>query len=68
MSIPIDELRAFLTLARPQRLYPALYLAAHTGMRRDEIVGLNWSDLTIAHSRLELNLIWDTESRVAICS
>ena len=26
--------------ARPHRLYPAIHLAAHTGMRRGEVVGL----------------------------
>jgi integrase len=50
-----DELGAFLTAARGQRLYPALHLAAHTGMRRGEIVGLKWSDLTIGYARLSVS-------------
>jgi integrase len=45
----------FLTAARSQRLYPALHLAAHTGMRRGEVVGLKWSDLDSAHSRLSIS-------------
>ena len=49
------ELRQFLTAARPQRLYPALHLAAHTGMRRGEIVGLKWSDLDAERSRLSIS-------------
>ncbi|MGD9997504.1 MAG: tyrosine-type recombinase/integrase [Ilumatobacteraceae bacterium] len=49
------ELNAFLTAARGQRLFPALHLAAHTGMRRGEIVGLKWSDLSVAHSRLSVS-------------
>lgn len=47
-----DELRTFLIASHGQRLYPALHLAAHTGMRREEIVGLKWSDLATTHSRL----------------
>jgi integrase len=39
------ELATFLGVARSHRLYPALHLAAHTGMRRGEVVGLKWSDL-----------------------
>ncbi len=49
------ELSQFLTAARPQRLYPALHLAAHTGMRRGEIVGLKWSDLDAERSRLSIS-------------
>ncbi len=49
------ELSAFLTAARQQRLFPALKLAAHTGMRRGEIVGLKWSDLSVAHARLSVS-------------
>lgn len=49
------ELNQFLAAARPQRLYRALHLAAHTGMRRGEVVGLKWSDLDPAHSRLSIS-------------
>lgn len=49
------ELSMFLTAARGQRLYPALHLAAHTGMCRGEIVGLKWSDLNVAHCRLSVS-------------
>ena len=43
------------TAARHHRLYPALHLAAHTGMRRGEIVGLKWSDLDRTASRLSIS-------------
>ena len=49
------ELNQFLKTARSQRLYPALHLAAHTGMRRGEVVGLKWSDLDSARSRLSIS-------------
>jgi integrase len=48
------ELRAFLTAARHQRLYPALHLVAHTGLRRGELVGLRWSDLDEQTGRLSV--------------
>jgi integrase len=50
-----EELRSFLTAARSHRLYAALHLAAHTGMRRGEIVGLKWSDLDRSASRLSIS-------------
>ncbi len=48
------QLHQFLKIARPKRLYPALHLVAHTGMRRGELAGLNWSDLDIAASSLSI--------------
>jgi integrase len=41
--------------ASTERLYPAWHLAAHTGMRRGEVVGLKWSDLDTARSRLSIS-------------
>lgn len=48
------ELATFLTAARAQRLYPALHLTAHTGMRRGEVIGLKWCDLDIGTRRLSI--------------
>src|SRR5207244_3731537 len=49
------QLNQFLETARDQRLYPALRLAAHSGMRRGEIVGLKWSDLNVPAARLSIS-------------
>lgn len=53
-----DQLAQFLGSTRHLRLYPALHLAAATGMRRGEVAGLRWGDwhrsthrLSIARSR-----------------
>jgi integrase len=48
------ELATFLAAARRHRLYPTLHLAAHTGMRRGEVVGLKWSDLDTSTRRLSI--------------
>ncbi len=48
------QLNRFLKIARPKRLYPALHLVAHTGMRRGELAGLNWGDLDLAASSLSI--------------
>jgi len=52
------QLSQFLSHTAHLRLYPALHLAATTGMRRGEVVGLRWGDwnrqthrLSIARSR-----------------
>jgi len=50
-----QELAVFLAGARRHRLYPALHLAAHTGMRRGEIVGLKWSDFDQANARVSIS-------------
>ncbi len=49
------ELATCLAAARPQRLYPALHLAAYTGMRRGEVAGLKWSDLDRVNKRLSIS-------------
>lgn len=49
-----SELARFLDVAESHRLYPALHLAAHTGMRRGEIAGLKWLDLDLKASRLSI--------------
>lgn len=53
-----SQLGGFLTGAAHLRLYPALHLAAYTGMRRGELAGLRWGDwhrsthrISIARSR-----------------
>jgi integrase len=46
------QLRAFLDHVRDDRLYAAWLLAATTGMRRGEILGLRWSDLDLDAGRM----------------
>ena len=50
-----QELATFLDFARTQRLFPAIHLAAHTGMRRGEVVGLKWGDLDPGGRRLSIH-------------
>jgi hypothetical protein len=46
-----EQLRAFLRAAAGHRLFPALWVAAFTGLRRGELLGLRWGDLAlIGHS------------------
>jgi integrase len=53
-----SQLSQFLSSAAHLRLFPALHLAAYTGMRRGELAGLRWGDwhrsthrISIARSR-----------------
>jgi integrase len=49
-----SQLRRFLKAAKDRRHYPAFYLAAHTGMRRGEVLGLRWKDVDLGASRLSV--------------
>ena len=49
-----EQLREFLEGAREHRLYPAIYLAANTGMRRGEILGIRWEDIDLDVLRLSV--------------
>lgn len=48
------QLRVFLDAIRPHRLHPAFHLAAHTGMRRGEVLGLRWADIDLDAGRLSV--------------
>ena len=48
------QLRAFLDSANHLRLYPALHLAAMTGVRRGELAGLRWGDWDQAGHRVSV--------------
>jgi len=54
-----QEAEKFLKSAEPHRLYAAFYTALMTGMRRGELLGLQWADLDLDRSRLHVrhNLI-----------
>jgi len=47
-----QQLQEFLATARSHRLFPAFWLAANTGMRRSELLGLRWGDVDLESSRL----------------
>jgi integrase len=42
-----EQLRAFIGSVRSDRLFAAWLLAATTGMRRGELLGLRWTDLDL---------------------
>jgi integrase len=48
------ELRAFLKHVAHDRLYAAWLLAANTGMRRGEVLGLRWDDVDLDRARLSV--------------
>jgi integrase len=50
-----DELRAFLRAAAGHRLFPAFWVAAFTGMRRNELLGLRWGDFDSDTASLSIN-------------
>ena len=55
MSLTEDELRLLMRTAAGHRLFPLYWLAAMTGMRRSEVLGLKWPDIDFTKQRLHLN-------------
>jgi integrase len=51
------QLRAFLDSVRGDRLYAAWLLAATTGMRRGEVLGVRWSDVDLEAATLTVTQI-----------
>ena len=50
-----EQLRLFLDGIEEHRFHPAYYLAASTGMRRGEVLGLQWRDVDLDARRLSVN-------------
>lgn len=50
-----EELQAFLRAAAGHRFFPALWVAAFTGTRRNELLGLRWPDFDAAKATLSIN-------------
>jgi integrase len=55
VSLTEEELRQLLRAAAGHRFFPIYWLTAMTGMRRNEVLGLKWSDVDVAKKRLHLN-------------
>ncbi|MGB5758617.1 MAG: site-specific integrase [Acidimicrobiales bacterium] len=55
VSLTEDELRQLLRTAAGHRFFPIYRLRAMTGMRRNEVLGLKWSDIDVNKKRLHLN-------------
>jgi integrase len=49
-----DQLHSFLEATSQSHYWPAWFLAAHTGMRRGELLGLRWKDVDLDASRLHV--------------
>lgn len=49
------ELGALLREAAGHRLFPALWLLANTGLRRSELLGLQWDDVDLDAATLSIN-------------
>jgi integrase len=63
-----EELRHFLACVRDDRLYAAWRLAALTGMRRGEVLGLRWADLDLEAGWLSVRqtlVVVDNQPRVS---
>lgn len=50
-----EELQAFLRAAAGHRLFPALWVSAFTGMRRNEVLGLRWNDFDEKAATISIN-------------
>jgi integrase len=59
-----EEAMAFLDAARNDRFYPLYILAATTGMRQGELLGLHWPEVALDRRRIAVvqSLVWPKKS------
>ncbi len=50
-----EQVAQFLRAAVSHRLFPAFWLAANTGMRRSELLGLKWGDIDLDKAAVSIN-------------
>jgi integrase len=55
ISLTEEELRQLMRAASGHRFFPIYWLTAMTGMRRNEVLGLKWSDIDLKKKRIHLN-------------
>src|SRR5205085_3930860 len=51
----IKQVNEFLKFAKHSRYHPVYFLAAYTGMRKGEILGLMWDDINFEEKTLTIN-------------
>lgn len=51
----IEQVNTFLERAKSSRYYPVFFLAAYTGMRKGEILGLTWNDIDFKKMTIDIN-------------
>lgn len=54
VPLTVDEVRTFLKASRNDRLYPMFVVFALLGMRRSEVLGLQWADVDLAEGFLQV--------------
>lgn len=50
-----DEISVYLDTLKDEFLYPAIYLAVHTGLREGELSALHWEDIDLVEKTLTVN-------------
>lgn len=51
----IGEVNEFLKFTKHSRYHPVFFLAAYTGMRKGEILGLTWDDIDFENKTIKVN-------------
>jgi integrase len=51
----IEQVNTFLKFTKHSRYHPIFYLAAYTGMRKGEILGLTWDDIDFEDRSISVN-------------
>lgn len=59
-----EEMNQFIEFNRELKIYPLFYLALFTGMRRSELLGLQWSDIDWLGSQLSVRRAYHQRGKI----